>query len=147
MSAYIDTSFLASLYLFDANSNEAVGTMTRVNAGGYLASTLTLLEAVNAFYLRAFRKEISTIQAKRCSLDLDKDLHGGVFQVVAVADSHFERAQQISRRLTARMGTRTADLLHVAIALEVGAAFLYSFDVRQRELAKALGMKVNRVHM
>ena len=47
------------------------------------------------------------------------------------------------RQTTARLGTRTADLLHVAAALELGAECLYSFDQQQRKLARAVGLKVS----
>jgi hypothetical protein len=40
-------------------------------------------------------------------------------------------------------GTRTADLLHVAAALELGVDWLYSFDLQQRKLAQTLRLKLN----
>jgi len=49
-----------------------------------------------------------------------------------------ERARELSRQSTARLGTRTADLLHVAAALELEADYLYSFDEQQRKLARTL---------
>ena len=55
----------------------------------------------------------------------------------------FERARQLSQETTAKLGTRTADLLHVAAALELGADFLYSFDQQQRKLAQAVRLKLN----
>ncbi len=42
-----------------------------------------------------------------------------------------------------RIGTRTADLLHVAAALELGVDWLYSFDKQQRKLARAVRLKIN----
>jgi predicted nucleic acid-binding protein len=41
------------------------------------------------------------------------------------------------------MGTRTADLLHVAAALELGVDYLYSFDQQQRKLARTVRLKMN----
>ena len=43
-----------------------------------------------------------------------RDIRDGVYQFSALPGSAFERARQLSRQLTARFGTRTADLLHVA---------------------------------
>jgi predicted nucleic acid-binding protein len=39
--------------------------------------------------------------------------------------------------------TRTADLLHVAAALELGASDFFSFDRQQRKMAEAAGLKLN----
>jgi len=49
----------------------------------------------------------------------------------------------LSRQTTARLGTRTADLLHVATALELSADCLYTFDQQQRKLARTLHLKLN----
>jgi predicted nucleic acid-binding protein len=49
----------------------------------------------------------------------------------------------LSQQTTAKLGTRAADLLHVAAALELGADYLYSFDRKQRTLAQAVRLKVN----
>ena len=54
-----------------------------------------------------------------------------------------DRARELSRQTTARLGTRTADLLHVAAALEIEADCLYSFDKQQRKLARAVRLKLN----
>jgi hypothetical protein len=67
-----------------------------------------------------------------------------VFQLIPLGDGCFGRAQQISRRMTASLGTRTADLLHVAVALESESEYLYSFDPPQRRLAQALKLKLNQ---
>jgi hypothetical protein len=56
--------------------------------------------------------------------------------------SSVERTRQLSRQTTAKLGTRTADLLHVA-ALELEADYLYTFDVHQRKLAQSLRLKLN----
>jgi len=55
----------------------------------------------------------------------------------------FERAFHLAQQTTARMGTRSADVLHVAAALELGCAALYSFDERQRKLARSVHLRVN----
>lgn len=138
----MDTSFLISLYTPDANSITAARIM-QASKNSHLVSVLTELEAVNALELRVFRKEISRIQAKFSLRDFEKDLGQGVFQLVRLPEGAFQRAQQIARRTTERLGTRTADLLHVAAALELEAELLYSFDRQQRKLARTVQLKVN----
>jgi predicted nucleic acid-binding protein len=48
-----------------------------------------------------------------------------------------------ARQTTRKLGTRTADLLHVAAALELSADYLYTFDQQQRKLAQTVRLKVN----
>ena len=106
-------------------------------------TTLGEIEVVNAFGLRVSRKEISATQAQSSLLDFEKDLRDGIFQLRALSDSIFARARQLSRQSTAKLGTRTADLLHVAAALELGVDCLYCFDHQQRKLAQIVHLKVN----
>jgi predicted nucleic acid-binding protein len=54
-----------------------------------------------------------------------------------------DRALQLSRQTPHKLGTRTADLLHVATALDLRADYLYTFDQRQRKLAQTLRLKLN----
>jgi len=75
--------------------------------------------------------------------DFEKHLREGIFQLLDLRDTFFERARQLSKLTTAKMGTRTADVLHVAAALELGATHLYSFDQRQRKLAQTARLKLN----
>ncbi len=111
--------------------------------GDRFLTTLGELEVVNALELRIFRKEVSPAQAQSSLDDFEKHLREGVFQIREFTDTIFERARQLSRQTTAKLGTRTAGLLHVAAALEVGADYLYSFDRQQRKLAQSVRLKLN----
>lgn len=142
MKIYVDTSFLVSLYSPDVNSAVAVRTM-QASSGDRLVTTFGELEVVNAMQLRIFRKEVSAAQAHSSLDDFEKDLRTGVFQLRGLPEPLFEQARKLSRQTTAKLGTRTADLLHVAAALELGADYLYSFDQQQRKLAQAVRLKLN----
>jgi len=142
LKIYADSSFLVSLYSADTNWSTATRAM-QASTGECFVSTLGELEVVNAFGLRVFRKEVSAVQAQSSVFDFEKDLRDGILQLRGLSDSIFERALQLSRETTAKLGTRTADLLHVAAALELGADFLYSFDQQQRKLAQAVRLKLN----
>ncbi len=142
MTSYLDTSFLVSLYTPDANS----GAAAEIIAGSgreRLVTTFGELELVNALGLRVLRKEISAAQAEVAWADFEEDIRDGVFQLRPVGEQVFGRARELSRQTTAKLGTRTADLLHVAAALELGADILYSFDQQQRKLAKAVHLKLS----
>ena len=72
-----------------------------------------------------------------------KDLEDGVLKMVnALPASAFERAKQIARRQTPRLGTRTLDVLHLASALALQADTFHTFDTRQAKLAAAEGLLV-----
>lgn len=139
---YIDTSVLVSLYCADANSALATSLLQNVNER-LLISSLCEAEAVNAFSLRQFRKEITPRQADASARHLESDLRSQVFHLASLPPEAFARTRALSRQLTPRLGTRTADLLHVAAALELGADAFFTFAVQQRKAAIAAGLKTN----
>ena len=146
MKAYADTSFVISLYSPDANSAAAASTMRSLRGGQQTTVFTTVLgelEIVNALELRIFRKEVSASEAQSSLTNFESDLRGGVFQLRPLSDQFFARARELSRQTTARLGTRTTDLLHVAAALELGVDRLYTFDQHQRKLAQALRIGLN----
>jgi predicted nucleic acid-binding protein len=142
LKIYLDTSFLISLYSRDVNSLTAARAM-HASKGERLVSVWGELEVVNALRLGVFRKEVSVAQAQSSLDDFEKDLRDGVLQLRPLPEQVFDRARQLSQQTTAHLGTRTADVLHVAAALELGADWLYSFDKQQRKLARAVRLKVN----
>ena len=142
MKIYADPSFLVSLYIPDSNSAAALRTMG-ASSGDRFVTVLCELEVVNAFGLRVFRKQASPAECNAALTNFEKDLNERLFQLRGLPERVFERAKQLSQQTTAKSGTRTADLLHVAAALELGADFLYSFDQQQRKLAQSVRLKLN----
>ena len=53
----------------------------------------------------------------------------------------FDVCAQLARRHGANLGLRTLDTLHVASALELRAERFWTFDERQKKLARAVGLK------
>jgi predicted nucleic acid-binding protein len=142
LKIYAEPSFLVSLYSPDDNSAAALRTMQSCT-GDCLVTVLGELEVVNAFGLRVFRREASAVEARSALANFEKDLREGIFQLRALPDPVFQRARQLSQQTTAKLGKRTADLLHVAAALELGVDYLYSFDQQQRQLARTVHLKLN----
>jgi predicted nucleic acid-binding protein len=142
LKVYADPSFVVSLYSSDANSISAARTM-KASSGDRLLTTFGELEIINAMSLRVFRNEISPAQARSSLGAFEIDLRDGVFLVRNLADSILERARQLSSQTTAKLGTRSADLLHVAAAIELGADCIFTFDQHQRKLAQTLRLKLN----
>ena len=139
---YLDTSFVVSLYSVDANSAAAT-VVSQTARLPLLMSSLTEIETVNALGLREFRKEISELEANGSLRDFEEDLRRGTFLRSALPESAFQRARTLSLQSTARLGLRTADLLHIAAALELGSKAFFTFDLCQRKLCSELGLKVN----
>ena len=142
MTGYLDPSFLVSLYSSDDNFEAAVQAMQTFQ-GQRLVTTFGTLEVINAFGLRVFRKQVTSSQAQSSLDDFEQDLRAGVLQVCPLPEQVFEHARRLSQQTTATLGTRTADLLHVAAALELGVDRLFSFDKQQRKLAQVVRLKVN----
>jgi len=134
--------FRVLLYSADANSHAAARAM-QSSVDQPMMTTFGELEVINAMGLRVFRKEISLQEAQSSLRHFQNDLRNGIFQLRGLVDSILERSAQLSRQTTAKFGARTVDILHVAAALELGADHLYTFDQKQRKLARAFRLKVN----
>jgi hypothetical protein len=139
---YPDTSLVVSLYCLDAYSVIAASLLQTAREK-FVITTLVELEAVNAFGLKQFRKEITSRQAQTSLQNFDKAVRDGVFELLSLPVSAFERARQLSRQLTPQLGTRSSDVLHVAAALELRASCFFSFDLQQRKMAEAVGLTLN----
>lgn len=141
---YTESSFLISLYSPDSHTAAAAAAMSTVR-GPVIVTALVEFEVINALQQRVFWKQVTTLESRKSTEDFKGDLRNRVLQFEGLPESMFARARQIAERTTASLGTRSIDLLHVACALELGAAWLYSFDERQRTLAHAMRLKVNRI--
>jgi len=141
LSAYADTSFLVSLYILDANSEVAAARMVRARLPVFMTQ-VGELELSNALSLRLFRKELVPSQVKAARALMAADLEQRVIQVKPLSGVVFDRARQLSRKWTPRLGTRSLDVLHVASALLLKTDTFYTFDRSQGKLAAAEGLIV-----
>jgi len=82
-------------------------------------------------------------QAHSSIEDFKLDIRTGVLQLKPLSHAIFARARALSLQTTPRLGTRAADTLHIAAALELGSNVFLSFDVRQRKLAHTMKLKLN----
>ena len=142
MNDYADTGFICSVYAPDANTASACRHMDRLQAP-ICFSWLNQVEFRNALRLRVFRKEITTLQRDQSLNLLLADLSADVFRNVSPDQVNvlieFER---LSAQHTEKLGTRSLDVLHLAIAIALGCERFLSFDARQIKLAKKAGLKV-----
>ena len=144
MSTYLDASFAVSLYCPDTNYRRALNVFGTASRPVFV-SALCELEAINAIRLRVFRKDATPEEAQQSIRYFEMDLGTGVLERRSVLESSIVRAHQISAQHTIGLGTRGADVLHVATALELQAQAFFSFDLNQRKLAAALGLTLNSI--
>jgi predicted nucleic acid-binding protein len=139
MTSYADTSFLVSLYLPDVHSPVAWAAM-KSRPHLYL-TPLHELELVNAIQLAVFRKLIRRSEAKAVLRNFELD-RGGLFALTPIPVESYVRAEQLARRHTSSLGTRSLDILQVATALVLKPDIFYTFDERQHQLARAERLRV-----
>jgi predicted nucleic acid-binding protein len=141
VKAYFDTSFLVSAYVRDGNSAKVAGIL-KTGRGPLLCTPLVELEMRNAVRLCAFREELTAAQCRAVLRDIDTDLADGVLWSPPFPwEEGWREAESLGSAFTARLGTRSLDLLHVAAARVLGARAFYSFDHRQARLAADAGLK------
>jgi predicted nucleic acid-binding protein len=143
--AYPDTSFLVSLYGDDDFTPAAHATLA-ASESALLLCDLNRLEFENAWRLLRFRKVATPRQASGVLRAFEQDTQAGLLQSVALPwPQVLEMAHQLSERHTIKGGSRAMDILHVAAARVHPAECFYSFDERQRTLAKQAGLTLNRL--
>jgi predicted nucleic acid-binding protein len=141
LSSYLESSFLLSLYIADANSRPAATRIRQIDLPA-ITSSLTEVELVNALQLRVFRKDLTTSQATSAYEAFRIDVREGAITILPLNDSALTLAKRIAMRWTPRLGIRSLDLIHVAAAVDLSADSFETFDNRQKRLAQAVGLKV-----
>ena len=139
--AYADTSFLASLYGTDANSPAAAHQIETLRPT-FLITPFGELELITAFEARAFRKLLSTAEVDAAMKVFRGDLAMGVLSRIPVPQNAFARAIVLSKLYTRTLGSRTLDILQVAIALELDVEMFFTFDKDQAKFARRAGLAV-----
>ena len=102
------------------------------------------LEVRNAIRLSVFHGLIDASQGKTQLKQMEADLHDETLlshtpmEWVAV----LREAESLGAAHSESLGCRSADLFHVAAAVELGCDQFLTFDERQRKMAKAAGLSV-----
>jgi predicted nucleic acid-binding protein len=137
-----DTSFLFSLYSRDSLTQRAVA-LARQLRQPVVVSILNEFELENSIRLSIFRKTIHSVEAAAMFADYaaDKSL-GKVVLVTCDLPDVLTQAKGLSVAHSQGGGHRAYDILHIAAALRLGATEFVSFDMNQRKLAKAVGLKI-----
>ena len=141
MIACADTSFLASLYGEDSNSEQAVRQHEALRPT-LLVTPFNELELLTAFEARVFRSLASQAEAEESMQAFRADVAMGVLSRRPFPENAWARAIMLSQLHARTLGSRTLDILQVAIAFELEAQILFTFDKEQAKLAKRAGLTV-----
>lgn len=136
-----DTSFIFSCYVTDAHTSQALLELGNLGQPLFI-TTLNEFEIANALRMAEYRKLLPPGKAAVLLADFQADVTAGKW---VVASCNLATVVAEAKRLSAKHalagGHRAFDILHVAGALQLGAGDFFSFDVNQRKLAKAEGLK------
>ena len=139
MSTYTDTSFLVSLYITDVHTPDAEHRMA--SSPVVWLTPFHVAEWTHAIEQHVFRGALSRREADLYHQRFQMHRESGIWVEVALPESAFDVCAQLARRHGSRLGLRTLDTLHVAVALELKAERFWTFDERQTKLARAVGLR------
>ena len=101
------------------------------------------LEMRNALALGVFRHFLTPAQIKAAWSDVERDLRSGRLLAQPVHWMPvFRSAAQWAALHCPAVGCRSLDVLHVATAKKLNAVEFFTFDLRQKNLARAIGLTV-----
>ena len=142
MSLYYDSGVLVKLYVREDLSDDVTGFVVR-QGKSVAVNRLHELEIRNALRLKRFRDEISDGQlaASLGMIAADFAARRLIRHEVDWRAIHDE-AERLSAAVSAKVGVRTIDLIHIAAALNQMATGLVSLDRRQRAAASVAGLQV-----
>jgi predicted nucleic acid-binding protein len=142
MVAYADSSLLLKLYVREPETLAALGA---VRAAGHpmIFTALHRLELTGAIRRNVASRNLRPRQAATALRRLRQDLKSGCYvEPAGPWPDVFSRAHRLSRRHSRTLHTRTLYILHVAIALQLGASSSLTFDIRQKLTAQEEGLAV-----
>ena len=141
MTTYVDSSVLVAIYVPERFSNAARQIVRAVPQVPF--TQLHEIEVPNAFELLVGRGSISREECRAIQAQLQEDLDSRRLARVSLdLDRVFASATDLSRTHTAKLLTRSLDLLHVAAARVMMCSTFASADDRQLAVAKATGLEV-----
>jgi len=141
VKTYVDSSALVAIYVPERFSKTARQSVRAVPQIPF--TQLHELEVRNAFELLVGRALITREECRAIQAQLDADLDSQRLARVSLdLDRVFTSASDLSLTYTAKVLTRSLDLLHVAAAQAMMCRRLVSADDRQLRVAKAAGLAV-----
>ena len=100
------------------------------------------VEWTHAIAQHVFRGFMSDQEATQVYAAFEADRKSNLWVETGIPDAAYEKAVELAKRFVPQLGGRSLDTLHVACALQLGAAHFWTFDQRQTKLAKAAGLAI-----
>jgi len=139
---YADPSALLKLYLKEPESR-AIATWRAKHSAPLAVTHHGRVELINGIGLAAHRGFIAEPIYEAALTALDDDFSQGRYiQADVLWRAALERAGELSRKHTPKLGCRSLDVLHIASAVELNLRYFVTFDVRQQKLAKTVGLRL-----
>lgn len=136
---YLDTSAFLKLYVRETGSDFVQKVLESQNAPIPVADVLEW-EFSNALRLKVFRGELDGGTVDHMMKLFDDRLLRGQYVAVDIDRSLLNRDVRDLSRYSSTIGSRTLDVVHVAIAVQLKADQLVTFDDRQADLARNAGL-------
>lgn len=144
MRVYLDTSAIAKLYYPEPESAQ-VASWVREHDVPILFTALHELELATALALKRWRRELTLGQHRAVLRLVAGDVERGVLARVTVDwGAALALATELSGQHSPRVGSRSLDVLHIAVAQTLNCTALLSFDTRQQQLARRAGFSLVR---
>lgn len=141
MTTYVDSSALVAVYVPERFSKAARRALRAALQVPF--TQLHELEVPNAFALLLGRGLISADEYNAIQTQMREDVDAQRLVPLSLdLDRVFTLASELSLTYTAKLLTRSLDLLHVAAAQAATCRSFVSADDRQLAVAKATGLKV-----
>ena len=145
MHAYADSSFLVSLYVPEPHRTDQAIAYMEKHREALPFTPQHRLEVRNAIRLLVWSKRITAVDRSRAFREMESDLDTEMFLIHAPMDytNTYRRAERIGSAHNESIGSRSADLFHVAAAIELGFKCFVSFDAKQLQIAKTAGLTID----
>ena len=138
----IDTSLVLKAYIPEPGTPAAIAIIEAENPPIPFSHILEI-ELRTAIRLKFGRREITSVAMRAALHTVEKDLASGILaRPIYDLEAVYMRAETLSAKHAAATLARSADILHIASALESGCAMFASFDERQRKCAALAGLKL-----
>ena len=138
---YVDPSALCRLYLNQPGLREISDWRQRMS-GSLPVTHHGRTEIINGICRAAFSGQLDEDEMAEALDEVEADFaQGRLHHADLLWRAALNRAAELSRTHTPRLGTRALDVLHVACAVELKLKHFLTFDERQRKLATAAGLR------
>lgn len=138
---YLDTSALLKLYVLEVGST-AVQEAIASQSEPLPVWEIQEMELTNALQLKVFWKELTVAEAKRQEALFAERKEKGFYYTPELRRAQLMNDFKRLAGMTAKLGCRTMDILHVACAVQLQPDQFVSFDERQKKLASKAGLPV-----